>query len=374
VLALALLAASPPAVAQAGRDLLPEAAILAADGLSRDGQRLVAVERGPGDCWALLAFMRTAQGWAERARASGPADGCSPVVAAAAENGTALVYSYQQGVGRVYGVGSGGLTATGTLRVEAERSYANPPPGGAALSPDGAFALLGAPSYGCKITVPQQRCGLAVLFQANTGTWREAARLEFPEGGPFNVDFGRAVALSTGAQVVAIGGPGHVGDQGEVYLFEKREGWTEVGVLVPDARSDSIFGTAVAMTGDGRTVAVGADRAAYVFSRDAQGWALTARIDTPEEAAGSFGSAVAFSGDGRRLLIGAPRTGCADLPRCGAAYAFERPPRGGAWRLLGKLTAPAPRPFIDFGWKLALDGNGRTAAVQADRPYVLAVP
>ena len=373
-LAAALLAITAVA-AQAAQ--LPEGAVMAFAGLSPDGQRAVVATRNRAVCWQLAVLDVSTEGaWPVR-EIDGTSGGgeCSPLTAAV-DGGfsRALVYDYHRGEATL--VPLDGASSRGTLRLAAEPSYRLPPPAAAALSADGRFALLGAPSYACKVNVPQTRCGLAALFAEEAGRWRQIEVFEFPEGGPFNIVFGQVAALSRGAEILAVGGSGENGDQGEVYLWEKRAGSFEpAGVLVPDSRGDWVFGTALAMAPDGRTIAVGADQAVYIFTRDARGWALATRLDAPEASAGTFGGAVALSADSQRLAVGAPRSACGELPRCGAVYLFERNgASGSSWRLITRMTPPTPRPTIDFGWRIALDQNGERALVQADRAYILDLP
>src|SRR5262245_41813448 len=98
------------------------------------------------------------------------------------------------------------------------------------------------------------------------------------------------------------------------------------------------FGQAVAISGDGNTLIVGAggmvganpnQGVAFVFSRQGRRWTLEAQL-TADAAAEGLGSSVAISDDGGTVLVGAV---FADPPvpsrlGGGAAYVFVRPSEG----------------------------------------------
>lgn len=358
---------------------LPVGTVLLEQGLAADGRRVLVQEAASGGaCWAVRAFDGGGTTWRAGARASGGTPGgggCSPVVAAASADGAlAAVFAYRDDQASLLAVGPDAIEPAGTASITGKKSFTIPAPGGVAVAASGAL-LLGATNYECKIGVPYDRCGTAILFRRDGAAWANSRAFPFPETGPFNLVYGSTVALSRDAGVIATGGASHVGHQGEVYLFERRaDGFVEVGVLVPDTHKESPFGGALALAGDGRLIAVGGEQAVYVFSRDLQGWALVAKIEAPEPTAGYFGGAIALSGDARRLLVGAPRSGCGTLPRCGAAYLYERGPDAGVWRLLQRIDPEPPQPVVDFGWRVALDGTGRTAAIQGDRTWIVTLP
>lgn len=370
-LALGWLALDGLAISSAAEaaDTLPAGAVLVPRSLDSAGRHLLAVRRDAAGCWTLDRYARGGSGWAADGSLSGEGSGCRPVVPAAG-GATAVLYDYGSDRATVVGGLDGSMARAGSLALTGSKSFANPPPAGAAVAAAGDAIVLGATNYECKYGVPLKRCGVAELFLSGGGSWRQAQTIAFPEGGPFNVEFGHAVAVGNGGALVAVGGPGKSGDQGEVYLYERQNGrLQQTGVLVPDTRSEASFGSDIALSADGRVIAIGGDQAVYLFGRDASGWAGLARVAAPEARAGYFGAAVALSSDGSRLLVGAPRATCKAGPsRCGAAYLFER--QGDTWALKQGLDAPVPTPETDFGYAVALDGAGRMAAVQGKEAYI----
>ncbi|HEX3552005.1 MAG TPA: FG-GAP repeat protein [Thermoanaerobaculia bacterium] len=89
-----------------------------------------------------------------------------------------------------------------------------------------------------------------------------------------------------------------------------------------------------------------------------------ARLTASDAAAGDgFGGEVALSADGTIALISAAGADCGAGLDCGAAYVFVRTEAG--WHQQVKLTASDPTPGSQFGFGLALSGDGSTALVRA---------
>src|SRR5512146_1461242 len=141
------------------------------------------------------------------------------------------------------------------------------------------------------------------------------------------------------------------------------------------------FGIAVALSGDGSTLAVGAydessnatgidgdqgdnslahSGAAYVFVRAGATWVQQAYVKASNPAAGDeFGHALAISDDGNTLVVGA--TG--QVASAGAAYVFVR--TGTTWAQQAYVVASNAESGDLFGYALALSADGHTLAVGA---------
>jgi hypothetical protein len=164
-------------------------------------------------------------------------------------------------------------------------------------------------------------------------------------------------------------------------------------------------GHAVAISGDGNTIAVGAPTessgakgingnqddnsaysagAVYVFTRTAAGWSQQAYIKASNSGqSDNFGYVVALSDDGNTLAVSAYFEGSAatgvngdqnddSLPQAGAVYVFTR--AAGKWSqqayLKASNTGRAPNPDDpndwgdgdQFGFSLALSADGNTLA------------
>jgi len=156
------------------------------------------------------------------------------------------------------------------------------------------------------------------------------------------------------------------------------------------------FGFAVALSGDGNTLAVGAyaeDSAAtgidgnqtdntatnagavYVFTRSAGAWKQQAYVKASNTGAEDrFGWSLALSDDGNTLAVGAyaedsAATGIGSnqaddtASAAGAVYVFTR--SAGAWTQQAYIKASNAGAGDEFGWSIALSADGDTLAVGA---------
>ncbi len=363
--------ATPQAVAA-----LPAGEKLVANGLSGDGSRLATMATAPDGCWRLRLY--DVEGGKPQPRTDllarkTDAVGCVPTVAAmSSDGGTIAIQAYGQAQGRVYRIGTDGITPAGDLRIDGKKGYDHPAPPGIALSPDGRAVVVGARNYDCRLGFPADRCGSASLFQQQGSDWKLTGVFAEPAPAVLNLAFGGTVAVTDGAGVVVAGGQGQTGDMGQLLVFTAQpDGWGLASTLAPADASEGTFGEALAMTPNASLMAIGSDQSVYVLAKQGNDWKRVARITPPEDSAGGFGEAVALSIDGRRLLIGSPRGACASLaPRCGVAYLYTGSAGGSSWQLKARLLADTPTPQTDFGYAVALDASGRLAAVQGDRLYL----
>ncbi|GIW08621.1 MAG: hypothetical protein KatS3mg060_3426 [Dehalococcoidia bacterium] len=252
-----------------------------------------------------------------------------------------------------------------------------------AISSDGSTIVAGAPHCGCSA-----EGGRAYVFLRPSGGWTTtstfAARLGLPAPGAGD-RFGVAVALSADGRVIVVGAPNDdsvATNGGAAYVYLRpASGWTSTNapaatLTAAASQPGDTFGLALALSGDGSTLAVGAPGvdldaaeagAVYVFLRPPAGWATTnapaARLTAFDGLAGdSFGLAVAVSFNGDTIVVGAPN---ADAPDddCGALYAFTRP--AGGWvttSSAAKLLQTDPDPSDFLGWAVAISADGTTIA------------
>lgn len=129
--------------------------------------------------------------------------------------------------------------------------------------------------------------------------------------------------------------------------------------------------------------------AVYVFARAGSSWDQRAYLKASNIGAGDrFGTAVSLSGDGNTLAVGAPFEGSAavmgaggetdsSVTKAGAAYVFAR--ANGAWAQVSYVKAPNTEPVAgldelpsgqtttadQFGASLALNSDGQTLVVGA---------
>lgn len=204
--------------------------------------------------------------------------------------------------------------------------------------------------------------------------------------------FARALGLSSDGNTLAVGATGKGGSAGAVYIFTRQgSSWSQTGyVKAADAASGDSFGEALALSGDGNTLAVGAyledsistgingstggiaennsnRGAVYVFTRGGGGWTQQAYVKASSSHDNAyFGGAVSLNNDGNTLAVGATgeRTGGMDA---GAVYVFMRV--AGVWSQQGFVKSSAPMPGAHFGAAVTLSGDGSTLAAGAPDEY-----
>ena len=140
------------------------------------------------------------------------------------------------------------------------------------------------------------------------------------EGAAARDESGYAVALNNDGTIVAVGEWKHTGSlgafQGQVRVYQFSSGtWTQLGADLNGEAAGDYFGTSVALSEDGLTLAVGApfndgtaSNAGHVrvFTYASNSWSqLGADIDG-QSGNDQFGSGLALSADGRTIAIGAP--------------------------------------------------------------------
>jgi hypothetical protein len=218
--------------------------------------------------------------------------------------------------------------------------------------------------------------GAIYVFTRTAAAWSQQAFLKAhnAEGGD---SLGYAVAISHDGNTIAGGAadedcltpgvnpPACDSDQrtdqssGAVYVFARHGGsWTQQAFLkASNPGQEDWFGSRLALSGDGNTLAVGAQvengsargvngppddaaedaGAVYLFTRTGAVWTQTAYLKAPNaEAYDEFGSAMALSRDGRVLAVGARSESSSakgangdqndnSAPGSGAVYLWERP-------------------------------------------------
>jgi FG-GAP repeat len=349
---------------------IPAGRTLVRDGLGRGGDVLVAIDDAPARCRAPQAWRRAGAGWREVAH-GGPALAdatCPPVTARLAADGRTLaVYDYGAGRAEVLDVSADRITSAGAASVAAPPGFPFPPPGpNLAFSQDARQLLLGSINRGCRPRADGGRaCGLAELFEhRNGGEWERAATfLPAPERDGL-IRFGQSVALAPDGSVALVGGTGQPGRSGALWVFALDPGGEPrlVQILAPRKRREGGFANDLALSGDGRWLAVGGEQSVHLYERAGRdGFAFRKLLTAPDPDAGYFGETVTLSGDGRRLLVGAPRSACAEGERCGTAYLFER---DRLWRLARTIRPATETADANFGHHVALSADGRHAAVQ----------
>ena len=263
--------------------------------------------------------------------------------------------------------------------------------------------------------------GAVYVFAKNAnGEWIQQVYLKAPNVDQYD-QFGRAVALSSDGNTLAVGAPGEQsttttieGDRedntgisvGAVYIFSRSGGysWIHQSYIKPSVAGSGFlpalrFGNAVSLMGTGNILAVGCEGddelesesgAVYVFVRTNNlSWSQEARIKASNPGDSDlFGSDVALSGDGQKLIVAA-KGEAGDIaginvletddsaPNTGAVYIYRRDPTN--VRVYWVKEAYIKPPELEyelapgfFGSSVATNLNGDTVAIGMDAQDSLA--
>lgn len=276
-----------------------------------------------------------------------------------------------------------------------------------ALSGEGDTLAVGAPGEGN----PQSVGGTVYVFTRTGDRWnpQQSLNAQAPDLGD---RFGEQLALSGDGNTLAVGAPLEAGGastingpdnnnlrgSGAAYVFTRANGaWTQqayVKASHPDMFDN--FGRALALSADGKTLAVGAtgeasaakgvagdpkdntansSGAVYVYSRDQDTWSQQAYVKASNtQPLTMFGSAIALSADGGVMAVGSSRenSGATGIDGdqegttaylSGAVYVFIR--QGTQWSQASYLKASNTGAGDLFGHSVALSDDGKTLAVGA---------
>ena len=267
-----------------------------------------------------------------------------------------------------------------------------------------------------------QQAGAVYVFTRSGDTWTQQAYLKASNTQAGDM-FGFCVALSADGNTLGVcaydedsSAEGIDGDQadnstngsGAAYILVRSGGtWRQQAyVKASNTTIQGAFGAAIAMSGDGNTLAIcavdedgltpgvgavqwQADRkaaertrvpedsagAVYVYERRGATWSFQTYIKSSNiRANDTFGTRLALSADGSILAAGAPQQpgggngvnppiADASAPESGALYVFARD--AGGWRQEAYVKAPDAAEYDQFGSAVAVSGDGRVLAAAA---------
>ena len=254
--------------------------------------------------------------------------------------------------------------------------------------------------------------GAVYVFTRTDATWSQQAYVKASNPQHFAL-FGHSVSLSADGNTLAVGASGENsgatginGDQtdlsqpssGAVYVFTRAAStWSQLAyVKSSNTNADQGFGSALAMSNDGSTLAVGAPGeasdatgingdqanlddagagAVYVFTTDGTTWSQQAYVKASNTTAGAaFGSAVALTTDGNVLAasaisdssqsntINGDESDTSD-ENAGAAHVFTRGGSSPTWVKNAYVKAANTAAGLSFGFSIAIAADSDTLAV-----------
>ncbi len=181
-------------------------------------------------------------------------------------------------------------------------------------------------------------------------------------------NFGSSIAISRDGTTVAIGARsddnGAGSDAGAVYIQVYAAGsWSQQAKLIPGVAS-TLAGYSIAISEDGNTLVVGSNgQGAWVYTRTAGVWSAATAL-TPSVAGGNYGVSVAISGDGTKIVVGANAQTFSGNASAGAVF---------FWTLIASVWTEVARLNRAVG-VAASQGYGLGVAMSSNGLYALTTP
>jgi hypothetical protein len=222
----------------------------------------------------------------------------------------------------------------------------------------------------------------AYTFKGNaTSTYWEQLGSDIDGEAAFDQS-GWAITMSADGKTIAIGAPlndGNGADSGHVRVYSyssTSKKWVQIGADINGEAPTDLSGYAVAMSADGKTIAVGAylnDRrgtdsgtvCVYIFNNITTTWEPLGSDIDGEAAFDHSGFSVAISADGKTIAIGAPGNDGRGFD-CGNVRVFAYNSTSQNWEQIGS-DIYGEAAGDNFGWSVAMTADGKTIAVGA--PY-----
>ena len=170
--------------------------------------------------------------------------------------------------------------------------------------------------------------------------------------------FGSSVAMSSDGKRIAVGAMNHSSNDGEVRVYDNVGGqWTQVGPSIPGAANER-FGQSISISSDGMRVAVGAAFGTETIKVYEYSNATWNKIFEASGVSGDqFGKVISISSDGKRVASGA----ISDTTNTGYARVYDIDSQ----TLLVQLTGTSTNEY--FGSSVSLNSDGTRLAVGADQ-------
>jgi len=231
-----------------------------------------------------------------------------------------------------------------------------------ALSNDGKSVAIGSP----KNDENGKLSGLVRVYAYNGISWSQVG--DNIAGVEKNDLFGSSLAISLNGLSIAVGAPqrGGKGKEGYVHVYAYfSNSWRKVGCDIIGEAHDDHFGTSVALSSDGRIVAVGAiendanvhnSGRVRVFRTDGSLWPQLGETIIGEAAGDKLGQSVALSSDGKIIAVGAPHSDVNGKSNSGKVYVYSF--GSSAWMQMGNsIGGEADNDKTGTSVDISVDGS-----------------
>ena len=247
------------------------------------------------------------------------------------------------------------------------------------ITSDGTTIICGSPGY------PATNFNVtghvrAFKLDIGTETWKQIGQNITGEG--VGDEFGWSVSISDDGKMIAVGAYRNDGNNGEdsghvrIYrLDDDDDRWEKIGDDIEGSAIDHHFGKAVSLSGDGKTVAIGAPKAGRydkmsgqvtIYRIDSTGSKQLGESIEGDNFGDFFGSSVDISFDGSIVAIGSH--GFYEVPGYVRVFSLESDDTlsngNWKWKQMSKtITRGAIGDY--FGTSVSLSNDGKILAVGA---------
>jgi len=177
----------------------------------------------------------------------------------------------------------------------------------------------------------------------------------------------RALAISDDGTEIVVGAYSYSTSTGEAFVYSGTSWGTTTTLRASDGAASNLFGTSVAISGDGTTVVVGAlGYNSYVgkaYAYYGASWGTEKKL-VPSGSPSYYGQAVDVSSDGTEIVVGAPRTTYGGYATQGVVHVFS----GASWAtdtVLVSSEEPYTTGAYYFGSNVVISPDGTIIAVGA---------
>ena len=233
-----------------------------------------------------------------------------------------------------------------------------------ALSADGNVLAVG--GKGCT-----SNTGSTWLFTRDAaGVWKQQGEKLVGTGAIGYSQQGCSIALSADGATLAVGGSADNSNMGAVWVFSRNASneWVQHGtkLIGSESKDQALQGCSVSLSSSGDILAVGGSGdslgmgSTWVFTRMSGVWVqMTEKLVGDAGKTASQGTSVALSGNGKFLAVG----GISDGSMAGAVWVFIKKVDNGWMQFGEKITCEGALDPSTQGSSLALSGDGLTLAV-----------
>lgn len=200
-----------------------------------------------------------------------------------------------------------------------------------------------------------------------------------------NDQFGTSLAMSDDGTFLAVGSNERESEtifNGVVRIYQKDpsdQAYKQFGSDITSPEPNNLFGKSLAMSGDGKTLAVGASFgtvdgfpsgqvSVYQIDKSNQSYKQVGDYINAEFPYDGFGWSMAISGDGTILAIGAPFNNGSSGTRSGHVRVYQKNASTQSYNQIG-LDIDGNEPDSAFGYSLAMSYDGTTIAVASNGSF-----